>query len=462
MDIYSGTIDFRTTAGAPINDVIINGNTHFIGGSFFTSANGNPRNLQLGGLLNYFSSASTRTDFGIGVSAMLSVTLLVQPTAVVAAQTMTGNLVTTVWPGNLTVNNTTGLVPAVTFSGGNFRVLGDVTFQAATGKVKIDECYLFVGGQIAPYAGAGNFTNNTGYITSEHGFVSMNGNANQTVSGGGTFENFEVDVYSNSCNITGTFTAKFGLASGTVTGGAAIHLNNATKPPIIIRNTGLFSAAPTFDTDVDVIYIGSDKTAALELTAGNPGTDKLRNLTIATVNGTNVPGQGVVRVDAAVGDFNVKGVLTVNSGQALLLDGVKLYMYGDSIYLNGDIANHNGWPTDYLVLNSSTGTVITGSGLLPDVEVADGSVGNVINGSRGLITQLLGADKLRGGGDDFDPTAFQANARLGFDLGANPDTLRVAFGPGYGRYGTHFGDLYLNDASNVLILDADVVQAGFM
>ena len=411
------------------------------------------RNLQLGGLQNKFSGAATRTDFGTAAGD-LNVTLLIQPTSVTALQTLTGDATTTMWAGPMTINNTCGLQPSIKFTGGNFRVLSAVTFTA--GQVEVNGVTLFVGGQLAPFIGAGNFTNTAGYITTavgaNNGFISMNGNAAQTTAGTGQFANFEVDNNSGATpavNITAAadFVGTFNLTNGQVGSSGNVQFNNITIPPTIVVNGGTFNVAPTFTSTVNVYYIGIDKATGNELPTA---ATKLNDLTVATTNGGIVAGQGVVNVGVAT---TVNGTLDIFPGQALLLNGVSLTMNGPTITLNGDLANTVAGAK--LIFAAATGTIVTGSGVLPDITVNAGSVGNSIVGSVGLATGLLGVDNLRGGGNDLNPGGTGGISYAG----GTASSLKVAFGTANTTTGTHLATV-TTAALGTFTLDANLLQAG--
>jgi hypothetical protein len=451
VDISGGTIDLTGAGDNMTTNVGVNGNTNFAGGKFLMNTSA-ARTLQLGGLMNKFSSANTRTDFANNTTPPLwggaaNVTLLIQPTLVIAAQSVVGNALTAIWYGPMVVSNVSGLQPFATFSGGNIRVLNNVTFQTLAlqpGMVQINGMTLFIGGQLAPFVGAGNFANNTGYATDATGFISMNGNAGETVTGaaGAQFANFEMDATGQIVTFTaplGNFISIFNLTAGTTLGAASINFNNATTFPTIVRNAGLFDVAPTFTSMVNITYIGLDKTTALELPSA---VNKLNNLTVATTNGTLTAGQGAVNVGVAT---QVNGNLTINPGQALVLTGVSLTMGGPNVNLWGDLANAAA--TDKLVLAAATGTVITGSGVLPDIQVNAGSVGNQINGSTGLATGLLGTAPntvpgliVRGGtGTDADINPGSTGSIV--YAGGAASSLTAAFGAANTTTGTHLSTI---------------------
>ena len=408
-EISGGTLDLTGAAGA-VMEVVFNGTSKFYGGTIDVSTTvgaaalgvhntavfalgGGERVFQLGGLVNEFATETTAPTFIAG-----NTLLLVQATTVISHQQLIGNATTTVWPGQAAIANITNLTPAVTFSGGNFRFLGHTSFH--TSLVKLDGMRLFVGGQLAPNNGNGDFYNHKGFITTNNAFVSLNSDLASNFGGAGNWENFEVDATTGVnvtalATLTGVFTKTFNLTSGNILTSNNIDFNNAVDYPTIVRNAGTFGVAPTFTSMVNVYYIGLDKAAALELPA--PGVDKLFNLTVATTNDApnavtagHVPTRGAVTVGATI----VNGTLEVKVGQALVLNGI-LTMKGENIILDGDITNTAGANT--LTLARAAGTTITGAGWLPDIAIAANSVGNKIDGAQGLMTNMLGTDNSRGG-----------------------------------------------------------------
>jgi len=446
INLSNGTIDF-VGAGAATKNIVVNGTAVFTGGvlKLQTSAT---RTLQLGGLANTFGTATANTDFS--TAGMNNVTLLVSATAVAGVQTVTGAPTATAWYGPVSLSNTNGAAadPGIILTGGNFRVLNNVTF-AGTKPVRIDNVTLFIGGLNAPVAGTGNFVNTSGYSITGNGFVSMNGNAPQTVSGAGVFANFEADN-ANGVAVAGTFKNQFNLTNGAVSGGAAIIFDNGVVYPTIVRNAGTFTVVPTFTSMVNVYYIGLDKASALELptTAG-----KLNNLTVATTNG-GVAGKGRVEFNNLTPDVN--GTINVFPGQAIYLSGTTvLTMNGPAITLDGDIANQT--VANTLVLNRVAGTTITGAGVLPEISVAAKSQNNAINGATGLATGLLGANGVRGT-DDVDPGAtgsifYVANA------GTDTSSLTVAFGTANTVTKTHLLNVSTNTGAQ-FYLGANLMQKG--
>lgn len=460
-DIQDGTVSF-VGAGAAVMDVVINGTASFTGGVFDMSTSSaftfavlattpvdmvtnaaTDRVLQLGGLTNIFGSPTASTDF----STNANVVLLVQPSSIVAAQTVTGNAAQTVWPGWLVVKNPTGLQPAVTFNGGNLRILKSVAFDLS--QVKIDGMTLFIGGQLAPNNGAGDFYNHPGYITANYGFISMNGDAAAAIGGAGSFGNFEVDMVTQTATVaaaTGAFTGTFNLTAGSVAGGATVIFNNTNPYPTIVVNAGTFAVAPTFTSMVNVYYIGIDKTTGNELPAA---TTKLNDLTVATTNSApgGVSGKGTVDVNVPT---TVNGTLTILPNQAFLLNGVDLTMKGATAVIDGVLANKVAG--DLLILARTGGTAITGSGWLPDVNIAVGSLNNSITGIKGHITTYLGANDVWGT-DDFNTATTQATGDVTFLAGAGQLTVNYGTGAGTTAAGkTNFNTLTTAHASNLFTL----------
>lgn len=466
VNLTGGLLDL-TGAGTSNMDVIINGNASFTAGTLdcvgalapVTNILVTPvvvlagdRVLQLGGLTNTFSSATGTTTF-----TTTNTLLLIQPMTIVAAQTVTANLTQTVWPGIAVVKNPTGLMPAVTFSGGNMRFLGGLAFDLS--QVNVNNVTLFIGGQLAPNVGTGHFMNHAGYTTTGQGFVSMNNQlAGGRFGGAGTFENFEVDclVSVTADPGTGAFTKTFNLTNGNVLTAGNVIFNNATVYPTIVRNAGTFGLPPTFTSMVDVIYIGLDKTTANELPLL---PNKLNNLTVATTNDGTAPliaGQGAVTCAVAT---TVNGTLNIYNGQALVIKGVVLTMNGASINLNtsGLLADDG---AGSLALNRATGTLISGSGWLPSITVNPLSLGNKIDGAKGLVSNFLNTDDSFGGvgvAADFDPTAAQASGNLVFGAGAAE--LEVVFGSG-ALNGTNLNNVTTADAANTFTVSSNLTSGG--
>jgi hypothetical protein len=467
INITAGTINL-SGAGAATRQITVNGTTTFSGGTLYL-ATSVARILQLGGLTNNFSTASTKTDF----SSAVNVTMLIQATTIFGAQTINDAATTTIWYGALTVNNTNNnaVVPGVTFQGGDFRALKSVTFAGS--KVSLNGATIFIGSQAL--ASAGNFINTIGYTTTGNAFVSMNGNAAMAISGAGTFGNFEVDAAGQTATIaagTGAFTGTFNLTAGTVTNAAAadnatdITFNNATPFPTIVKNAGSFLYIPTFTSKVNVYYIGLDQTSGKELPSN---ATKLNNLTVATTNGTAISGKGVVAINNLTPTVN--GTINILPNQALLLKGsTVLAMNGAVIQLDGDIVNDAGG-ANALKFVSTTGTTVTGAGVLPDIIVDVKSFGNVISGSAGLATGLLGADYLRGGAGgnaDLLPGnggSITFNANGGTDTSSLSVTFAAANTTTKVHLGTGGGGAYAATSARIttatggrLILGANLIQ----
>ena len=458
VDLMTGTIDISGSGTSP-NTVTVNGPANFISG-IWNMESTVPRTLELKGSSIKFSSTSGRTDFSssgkVPGSDMRNVTLEYKGTV---NQSVTGDQIETIWFGPMIVNNTSGMVPSVTFQGGDFRVLDDVSF--VNGRVNIVEKKLLVGGRLAPFVnlpGTGNFSNVSGYSTQGNGFVSMNSNVNSNISGGGTFGNFEVDMNALNCNVlpaTGPMTGQFNLAKGQVTSANNVNFNH-TPPPVIVRNEGTFDVPPTFTTQVDVIYINKDKATGNELPATPAFADKLRNLSILTSNGTLVSGKGTVRVPPAAPPVTVNGTLKINGNQTLLLDGVPLFMKGSTIDLDGDIAN-DAAGAGILILDNPSGTTITASSTLPDLLVADGSIGNTISGSSVTFARgLLGANNLKGGGDDISPGNTGGITFVGGPVGS---TLSLNLGSPNSVTNSHL-DYVMTGTNATLTLLNNLVQSG--
>ncbi len=426
--ITGGVVTLGNYSGPARMNVVVSGNTNFIGGTFNmgTTFGADGRILELDGYTHTFSSASGSTNFMNDANCQM---LVKRVLTFVAPQTLTGNLTETVWPGTLYIDNVTGIpgVDAVVFNGGNFRILKDVTFN--TGQVHLDNMHIFIGGQTPGPTGAGNFVNTPGYVTTGDGFVTINGNALQIVSGIGQFGNFEADAVGPVRMLAGVgpFTGIFGLTKGTVgdgTGPASNIIFNHAAPnyPTIRRNAGVFDVAPNFAASsmVNVYYIGIDKGTSWELPAA---ADKLWDLTVATTNG-NVAGQGTVDVTVST---TVNGKLKVLPNQCLDLSNggstITLTMLGDSVINEGDISNRVA--ASALILARPTGTIVKGVGALPDIQVAANSWGNMIDGAIGLATNLLGNGSVRGGGDDNPPGTAGS---IIFASGGTASQLLVKFG----------------------------------
>ena len=341
---------------------------------------------------------------------------------------------------------------------------GDLLFNTGglvINTVKIDNARIFVGRK-NPGGAAGNFQNTTGYVTANGGFVMMSGNAGQTVNAlaitaGATFGNFGVDNNGGGANVvtfpgaagSATMTGDFYLASGDVQVNGALVFNNSTNYPTIYRTEGTFNSllvAANLASNINVTYYGADKTTANEIP--NAGvTDKLWNLTVATTNGAK-PGYGVVTMGGAA---KVNGTLTINANQALYTAANTLTIAGASAVINGYLVDNG---TTLVQLASATGTVFTGAGFLPSIQINNLSAGNSITGYTGLYSNGFGANGVWGGGDDDFTTADGVITYAGgADAGSSLTVGFIGAGP-------HFGNLTMNTANETFTLTTDVVSSG--
>lgn len=463
-----GTLNLSGT-GAITSNITVGGNVSFKGGALNFGTGG--RTMTVAGTDNYIGDAATNPTITGGLTIMQ----FVNPTLAQIQQVTIGGALP-VWPGDIDVANGTNLLLPVKFVGGNLVILGNLSFTATApgnGGVELDGCKLVVGRHLnAPFAN-GNFTNTAGYSSTNHGMVSMAGTGGQVVTGNGTanyrFGDFEIDhgggaavAPANAITITGNLYLTKGTYDN-LTGGFNITLGNSTVTPTIIRAEGGLLANPAFTSSYNVQYIGTDKVASFELAGGDVGlvTKRLNNVTVSTTNGTNVPGKGTVELNFTTLGFSVQlnGTLQVDAGQTLLLRNAgSLRLNGTSVVLNGDIANAAATAT--LRFIRTAGTTVTGAGYLPDMEVAAGSSGNVIDGATAAFTGLLGADNLKGGGDDVDVTTTAATA--GLDLLNGTATIAVKFGAGSGLDGSHLADFTTSNGSNTLTLGANLILSGNM
>ncbi len=387
--VSGGLVSFLAAGGVNIS---IGGAASFTGGA--VTATGRT-DITLNGNTLTFGGASSNTTFNTAATTIILGTP--SPTSLVNVAIGTFNPIIA---GNFQVNNITGLATAVSVTGGTIQVNGNLTFTAGAVQLTNQATFLVVG----------NLLNTAGYTTTQQARISLLGAAS-TFGGAGNFGTIEFNngaagfATSSPVTLTGTIY----LTSGTVSNaGGAITVNNSTVLPTVVLNAGSFLQVPTYNSNVNITYIGTDKTTGNELPAS---ATTLQNLTVATTNGQTA-GKGAVLLGASA---TVNGTLTVFSGQALVIgNGNALTMKGSSIVLSGDLTNNG---TGVLVLGAATGTTVTGTGYLPNVQVAAGSHNNMLNGAA-IISGLLGADNKRGGGDDFDPTAASANGTVVFN-GAN-------------------------------------------
>ncbi|MBI9072771.1 MAG: T9SS type A sorting domain-containing protein [Melioribacteraceae bacterium] len=416
-----------------------------------------------------------------GVSTNPTVTLGGATTAIVfdepipnVLQTMTIGDNFPEWPGDLNVANPANISTVVRFTGGNLTVLEDVTFNtnSVLNAIQIDGAKIYIGDNNQPATG-GTFANTTGYTTVNDGRVVMSGSQAQQVTHGGgavVFGGFEVDnnagtagpanadVYigaqaTNEANAV--FDDFFYLAEGSVEG-ADISFNGALPYPTIVRNNGTFLVEPTWVSKVNITYIGTEKTTASEV----PTTvTVLNNMTIQTTNhtaGGAQAGYGVVSLGA---NAQVNGTLTVKEKQTLDLNTFDLTLAGSTVVLTGDIAGAAG---DKVILAATAGTTIDGAGYLPNVEVANGSVGNVITENiAGLVDDLLNGDNDRNNNDDTTPDASITYAGGGAVAGDASDltitfpALAAAPAPQY-----HFANLTMADEFETFTLGSNAAMMG--
>jgi hypothetical protein len=380
---YTQTAGAFTVANSTTSTLSITGTANISGGTFNHGNTGNTTgNLTISGdftfsagtlLLGTGARNFTLTGASISMSTGVVFTNGAAATLVfnraISAQSLTSG-VGVVWPGLLNINNTFPVAPTFNLLGANFGVAGNAIFTAGGGAngVNLNNYTLFVGG---------DFTNNSGYQGGANGFVSLNGGGAQTISGSANFYNIEVDKAAGVATfsdgtagvVTYTITGTFNLTNSAVAVGAGpdvIAFNNATTAPTIVRNAGSFGVAPTFTSDVNVVYIGASKTFSNEVPTA--ASNKLVNLTVATT--------GAATVTANI-DFAFKGILTVNSGQTLALVAQLCTANGPTINAVGAITSTTG----YINLNRAAGTVVTTAIALPEVRVAAGSTGNSLSGT---------------------------------------------------------------------------------
>lgn len=421
MNLSAGTIFIRGNAGVvtTIGQANQAGVVSLTGGILdFVAAN----------VRNFVLQTSSITIGGTGQNPTFNNTggvitmLLSEPIPNVTQTVNIGNF-NPVWPGDLLVQNNANIpAPVVRFanaSPGNLFVLGgQVTFNngAVLNSVELDGVKIYVGDK--NLAISGDFQNTTGYTTINDGRVVMYGSALQTVQNlgdavaGAYFGSFEVDnsaglVVDVNMRTAGNdaiepiFTDFFYLSLGIVEGQDVEFDRPApllSPPyPTIVRSAGSFDAAPIFTSRVNVTYIGGDKATAFEVPVA---ANRLNDFTVATTTGAN-PGFGVVTLGGAT---TCLGTLTVNTNQTLLLNDFNFTLGGPSAVVNGNVVNSFGAPVEYLVLGAATGTAITGTGNIPSIQIAAGSVGNTLGGT-GIVDFGFGQDNAWGGigvnADDF-------------------------------------------------------------
>jgi hypothetical protein len=422
LNISGGTAIFGS--GASTANVSVTGNVLATGGTldFGTAV----RNVNLGGLdinmagVGFANSGNTTLIFNRGTSG----------------QTFTSGVNVT-WPGNFTVSNTFPVSPIFTFAAGNFTVAGTVTFTANASTTNgID---IANGRLILTKAGLA-FDNAEGY-TGSSGVISLQGTAAQVVKGVGGFYAIECNnaaglTFGDGASgvvthpITGALYLTLGDVTTDATGGneSTIAFVNSTTPPTILRSAGSLNAAAAtaFTNAVNVVYTGTANiTAGAEL----GGATDINGLSVLTAGG-----QTVTLAAAEV----VNGTLTVNSGQTLALAGFNLTQNGASVVVNGNITATTG----KIILNRTGGTTVTGSGQLPDIDVANGSLANVINGSAGL-------NENAGGVGTGDLTLLGTGTLTATFSGSGPHVAQLTVGTGTLALG-----------GNLIVADNMVINAG--
>ncbi len=426
-NISGGTVSFLS--GAAVN-ITVSGSVSFTGGAVTTTGRTNwtlnSNNITIGGAASNTTFNTATTDIVIG-----------NPSPSVLSTVTIGPLNPAI--PSLTINNTTGLANAVSFTGGLLAVAGNFTLTSGATTIT----------NLANIQVSGNVVNAAGYTTTQQGRVSMIGGGVKTFGGAGVFGTIEFNNaagFAASSNVT--LAGTIYLTAGAVgNGGFVITINNTSVYPTIVVNAGSFAQVPTFNSNVNITYIGTDKATGNELP---PSTTQLQNLTIATTNGAN-PGKGIVTFNA---NTTVNGILTVNVNQTLSINNaVTLTMSGASLVLNGNIINVG---TGLLSFGAAAGTSVTGGGYLPNISIAAGSSNNMISAAA-LINQLLGTDGAYGGAADFDPTAASANGNLSFVAGTNSATFNFT---GVAFDGSMVNNVTTNGTGNTLNLGANLVAVG--
>jgi hypothetical protein len=342
----------------------------------------------------------------------------------------------------------------------NLYVLNNVTFNAGVviNSVSLDGVRLNVG-KNGIGGGNGNFQNSTGYTTANGGYVMMSGlsllqtvNAGAIVAGA-TFGDFGVDnssglvpaVTFGAAAPLSIFKGDFFLAEGAVQL-TNTQFNGVAPWPTVFRTEGTFTTAPALaaGTKINVTYYGSDKATALEIPIG---VNDLWNLTVSTTNGV-APGKGVITMSGAA---TVNGTLTIDANQHLYTAANALTLAGANAVLNGNLVDDGGLR---VTLASPTGTAFTGSGSIPSIQIADGSMGNSLT-IPGLVSNGLGGDGLVNGNDDF--ATFDGNIQFagGVDAGS---ALTVTFSGN----GPHFANLTTlgTDQDQTFTLGSNAVMSG--
>ncbi len=428
-----------------------------------------------------------------GIYNMVEITLA-QPIPNVP-QTLTIGGTNTVLPCALSINNPANILPpVVTIKGGYLTLQNNflINNSLVPNSVLIDGARIYVGDRsLAPINVAmtnGNFFNLTGYTTANGGFVMMNG-ANpglaQEVNGNGgaatgvynvnaRFGNFGVDNTSGllpAVNFGATagpgsptpcvFTNDFYLAQGQA-GNVNVVFDGPSPYPTIVRNIGVFAAAPTFTSLVNVVYNGQDKTTSWEIPL--LPIDKLQNLTVSTSTGLpagpGIAGQGIVTLGAAA---KVNGTLTVDKDQTLYINSFNLTLAGPSAVINGYVDNDG---TGQLVLAATGGTAITTNvatpnGMICDVTVMNNSQGNTIGS--GIVG--IGSNMLGDGAWNTAPNTFEFDGDVFFEnvSAAGPSSLAVSLPAVVRAAGAgNFMDLTTQEANDTFTLNSNIDLGGVL
>ncbi|MBN1482448.1 T9SS C-terminal target domain-containing protein [candidate division KSB1 bacterium] len=409
LEVNGGEVEFVQSA----NNVVIKGNADFIKGVWDMPGNANTdpaaRRLQLGGIVTRFGENGQNADFSSTAVAtgVYAVNLWVKPIGTVTEQMINGNKPGSIWHGTMTVENTKGAAPAVKFRNGHFRVLDDVDFFK--GQVGVDACILSIGNEIAP-KGRGDFVNTSGFIGMNGGYVAMNGDGLQRVSGTGNFGSFAANNSSTlGVRIVGanniTSTEYFYLTNGIVdndttqTGRKNVRFYNPANPPKIVKLNGSFLQQPNWGSMVDVEYQGNekdytgnpytDKTKTIwELPSannGDPNGVKLRNLLIKTQNNTVCAnGHGWVRLNDHV---TVNGTLVIDLHQTLIINDSRVLTLntGGVFDIKGYLFTVN---NATIALGAPGGFDIKTDWYLPNIRIKAGSDNNKIT-AKGLRVQSI-------------------------------------------------------------------------
>ncbi len=416
--VSGGTLNIQGTGAVAVNvSQTVTSTITWTGGTInFTGRN----NINIGSVNTYIGGTGVNPTFTSAGTTLR----FIEPLPNVVQNIYVG-LSSPVYPGPLTIDND-GNIPSpvvrVLPNGGalaNLYVLNDVLFDTdvVLNSILLDGVRLNVG-KNGLGGGDGDFDNTSGYTTANGGMVMMSGTAAlQTVNGnfnptaGATFGDFGVDnerdagapdgvadvVFAANLNAA-VFTGDFFLAEGEVDLANTLFNGSAPDWPTVFRTEGLFvTTAPIIapGTRISVTYYGFDKVTALEIPAG---ATALHNLTVSTTNGA-LAGFGIVTMG---GPATVNGTLTIDANQSLYTGANVLTLAGATAVVNGNLVDDGGVRVQ---LAAPTGTVFSGTGILPSIQVNAGSVGNNLAGA-GLVSNGFGADGVWGGAgvnaDDFN------------------------------------------------------------